>query len=184
MAFTLAQLQEIEASLTVLQKHGFAAAIKAIQDGTAVTALTAAHILVGNSSNEGADVAVSGDLTLATTGAFTYTNKITRTLTPAAHAAAISVTNSGTMSFVIADAAETNTLAIPGYAGQILAFSVTSLAGSGTRAITSAQAINGTGNTVITLNTATDSIVLIGMNVGGASTLRWRVLMNDGCTLS
>jgi len=36
--------------------------------------LTAAHIYVGNGSNIGTDVAVSGDLTLATSGAFTIAN--------------------------------------------------------------------------------------------------------------
>lgn len=36
--------------------------------------LTSAHILVGNSSNVATDVAVSGDLTLANTGAFTIAN--------------------------------------------------------------------------------------------------------------
>lgn len=36
--------------------------------------LTSAHILVGNGSNVATDVAVSGDLTLANTGAFTIAN--------------------------------------------------------------------------------------------------------------
>lgn len=38
---------------------------------TASSALTSAHLLVGNASNIATDVAVSGDLTLANTGAFT-----------------------------------------------------------------------------------------------------------------
>lgn len=37
-------------------------------------ALTSAHLLVGNGSNMATDVAVSGDLTLANTGAFTIAN--------------------------------------------------------------------------------------------------------------
>lgn len=42
--------------------------------GKQSTALTSAHILVGNGSNLATDVAVSGDLTLANTGAFTIAN--------------------------------------------------------------------------------------------------------------
>jgi len=43
--------------------------------GSAVSsALTSAHIFVGNGSNAATDVAVSGDLTLANTGAFTIAN--------------------------------------------------------------------------------------------------------------
>jgi hypothetical protein len=43
--------------------------------GSAVaSALTDSHIFVGNGSNAATDVAVSGDLTLANTGAFTIAN--------------------------------------------------------------------------------------------------------------
>lgn len=41
--------------------------------------LTNAHLLVGNGSNIAADVAVSGDLTLANTGAFTIANNAVTT---------------------------------------------------------------------------------------------------------
>ncbi len=44
-----------------------------------VPGLTSAHLLVGNSSNAAADVAVSGDLTLANTGAFTIVNSAVTT---------------------------------------------------------------------------------------------------------
>lgn len=43
------------------------------------TALTSAHLLVGNASNVSADVAASGDLTLANTGAFTIANNAVTT---------------------------------------------------------------------------------------------------------
>lgn len=48
--------------------------------GAAVSsALTSAHIFVGNVSNAATDVAVSGDLTLANTGAFTIANSAVTT---------------------------------------------------------------------------------------------------------
>lgn len=43
---------------------------------TGVAALTNAHLFVGNASNIATDVAVSGDLTLANTGAFTIANLV------------------------------------------------------------------------------------------------------------
>lgn len=55
-----------------------------------LAALTSAHILVGNGSNVATDVAMSGDATLANTGALTIANgaisksKLTATLQPAA----------------------------------------------------------------------------------------------------
>ena len=47
-----------------------------VSDGEAAAggSLTSAHLLVGNGSGKSADVAVSGDLTLANTGAFTIAN--------------------------------------------------------------------------------------------------------------
>lgn len=46
----------------------------AVGGGGLSTTLTSAHIYVGNGSNVGTDVAVSGDVTLANTGAFTIAN--------------------------------------------------------------------------------------------------------------
>ena len=48
-----------------------ATAVNTLSASTAGGTLTSAHLLVGNGSNVATDVAVSGDLTLANTGAFT-----------------------------------------------------------------------------------------------------------------
>ena len=95
-------------------------------------------------------------------------------------AGAIPVDESGTCAITTAGA-ETRTLAIPTFAGQELAISM-DVDGPGDCVITSAQAINQAGNTIITLNDAGDFVLLVGVTVGGA--LRWRVAANDGATLS
>lgn len=95
---------------------------------------------------------------------------------------AIPVTKGGTVNLTIGSSgAETNTLAIPGFAGQELAI-IASTVGTGTRAITAASAINQTGNTVMTFAQANDLIVLKAVKVGAA--LAWRVALNDGVALS
>ena len=48
--------------------------------------------------------------------------------------------------------------------------------------VTASQAINQTGNTIMTFGAAADMIILEGMQLGGA--LRWRVVSNDGVALS
>lgn len=53
---------------------GVTSSIQTQLNAKASTTLTSAHILVGNGSNVATDVAVSGDLTLANTGAFTIAN--------------------------------------------------------------------------------------------------------------
>lgn len=95
---------------------------------------------------------------------------------------AIPVTTSGNLALTMSVPGETNTLAIPTAIGQTLHITVASFVAASTRIITSAQAFNGTGNTVITLDAATDSILLAAASVGGA--LRWRVVYNDGCALT
>lgn len=96
--------------------------------------------------------------------------------------AAIGVTRSATVDFTIGSAgAETNTLAIPSFEGQRLLLNANTV-GTGTRAVTSAQAINQTGNTVMTFAQARDAIGLAAIKVGGA--LRWTVVFNDGVVLS
>lgn len=100
----------------------------------------------------------------------------------AAASAAIPVTGNGNLALTIADAAETNTLAVPTFAGQILAISADTVAGSGSRAVTVASAINATGNNTITLDAAGEFIVLYGIKLG--ATFAWRVLATDGATLS
>lgn len=76
---------------------------------------------------------------------------------------------------------ETNTCAIPSFIGQILILSVNTV-GAGTRAVTFASAINKTGNTIATFAAAGDILILMGVRVAGV--LCWRVVQNDGPTLS
>lgn len=92
---------------------------------------------------------------------------------------AIPVTRSGHVAITTAGA-ETRTLAIPGVAG--ITLSITLAVDGGDCVITSAQAFNQTGNNTITLGDAGDTIVLTAVTVAGA--LRWRVVVNDGCTLT
>ena len=95
-------------------------------------------------------------------------------------AGAIPVTRSGNVAITTA-AAETRTLAIPAIQGITLAISCDVYA-VGDAVITVASAFNQTGNTVITLNTAGDTVVLTAVQVAGA--LVWRLVVNDGAALS
>lgn len=95
---------------------------------------------------------------------------------------AIPVTRSATVNLTIGSAgAETNTLAIPTFAGQRLILSADTV-GTGTRAITCAENINQAANKVMTFAAVRDAIVLEAITVGGA--LRWQVAANDGVALS
>ena len=100
----------------------------------------------------------------------------------AAHAAAIPVTGNGNLALTIADAAETNTLAVPTFAGQIITISCDTRAGSGARVVTVASAINATGNNTITFDAAGEFISLYGIKLG--ATFAWRVLASDGAGLT
>lgn len=100
-------------------------------------------------------------------------------LTDPGNAGAIPVTKSGSVPIVSAGA-ETRTLAIPTAIGQTL--TIYFKTDGGDCVVTVASAINATGNNTITLNDANDSITLIGVHNGTA--LCWRVLVNDGTTLS
>lgn len=95
--------------------------------------------------------------------------------------AAIPVTNSANISLTMGAGAETNTLAVPSFRGQELVITV-AVDGGGTRAITSAQALNTAGNTVMTFGEATDAIKLEAVQIG--ANLRWRIAWNDGVALS
>ena len=95
-------------------------------------------------------------------------------------AGAIPVTRSGSVAITTA-AAETRTLAIPAVAGITLVINCDVYA-VGDAVITVAAAINQTGNNTITINTAGDTVVLTAVQVAGA--LVWRVVVNDGATLS
>jgi len=94
-------------------------------------------------------------------------------------AGAIPVTKSGSVA-ITTTGAETRTIAIPGLAGITISISLD--VDGGNCVITAAAAINQTGNNTITMDDAGDTIVLNAVQVAGA--LVWRVLVNDGCTLS
>lgn len=95
------------------------------------------------------------------------------------NAKALPVTDSGVVPLKSAGA-ETRTLAIPTFVGQKLALICDTYVGN--IVVTSSQAINQAGNTIMTFGVATDMIELTAMTVGGA--LRWRVTANDGVALS
>ena len=97
-------------------------------------------------------------------------------------ATAIPVTQSANLTLTIGSAgAETNTLANPIFAGQIIAISAGTV-GTGTRVVTSANSFNVAGNTIATFDAVGDSIIFIG-TLGGV-TLRGRVLTHNSVALS
>jgi len=95
------------------------------------------------------------------------------------NAGAIPVTRSGVCA-ITTTGAQTRTLAVPLFAGQRLTLYMTVDAGD--CVITSAQGINAAGNTSITMNDAGDHLELVAIDIGGA--MRWRVVVNNGCTLA
>lgn len=103
----------------------------------------------------------------------------TNTITDPGNAGAIPVGVSGVCPMTSAGA-ETRTLAIPTFVGQRIALIDDTHAGN--IVVTSAQAINQAGNTVMTFGAVADMIELTAMTIGGA--LRWRVTANDGVALS
>jgi len=92
---------------------------------------------------------------------------------------AIPVTKSAAVPLTTGEA-ETRTIAIPALAGTTLSVSLDVDGGDCT--ITVAAAINQAGNNTIVMGDAGDTIVLVAVQV--ASALVWRVMVNDGCTLS
>ena len=160
---------------------------------TDLDANNSGYILVGDGTDLNS-VAVSGDITLATTGATAIgagkvtTAMLAATATPnakaivAAHEADIPVTGNGDLALTIANAAETNALAVPTFAGQAICISADTVAGSGSRTVTVASAVNEAGNNTILFDAAGEFIKLRGIKLG--ATFAWRVLAIDGATLS
>lgn len=109
----------------------------------------------------------------------TIHNFLTGVIADPGNAGAIPVTGSGSCQLVTAGA-ETRTLANPTTVGQTLALSMKT--DGGDCVVTAAAGVNQTGNTVLTFNDAGDVIVLVGIESGANK--RWRVLSNDGVTLS
>lgn len=149
---------------------------------TAAGSVSAASVAstAGVSGTTGAFTgAVSG-----TTGTFTSGLAGATSVMPAVadpgDAAAIPVTGNASIAITTA-AAETNTLAIPTFAGQLLSL-ICDVHAVGDRVVTVAAAVNQTGNNTLTFGAAADHIVLVGAQVAGA--LVWRVLANDGVALT
>jgi len=105
--------------------------------------------------------------------------KVPAVITDPGNAGAIPVIRSGSAAITTAGA-ETRTLAIPAAAGITLVISLD--VDGGDCVITAAAAVNQAGNNTITMNDAGDTIVLTAVQVGGS--LVWRVVSNDGCSLS
>lgn len=124
-----------------------------------------------------ADVtAVEGDMATAQTDILDLEHT---DITDPGASGAIPVNANGCCQIVTAGA-ETRTLAIPSRLGLLL--NITFRTDGGDCVIATASAINQTGNNRITLNDAGDSIMLRSVKIANA--LAWRVVVNDGCTLS
>lgn len=95
---------------------------------------------------------------------------------------AIPVTGNGDVALTLAGEGETNSLAVPTFAGQILTISADTVGESATRIVTVASAINAAENDTITFDAAGGFISLYGIKLG--ETFAWRVLASDGVTLS
>jgi len=93
---------------------------------------------------------------------------------------AIPVTSSGVCAITTTGVDDTRTLAIPGFAGQVI--DITLDVDAGDAVITVAAAANQTGNNTLTGADAGDHIQLVGVTVAGA--LVWRIVCNDGWALS
>lgn len=146
-------------------------------------AYTAGKIIVadGNSYEE---VAVSGDATLASTGAITLAadeKNLTLELADPGDAGAIPVTSTGHVDLVTGAQGQTRTLAAPTYVGQQLLLSLKT-DGGGDCVITCATTVNQTGNNTITMGDAGDAVLLVA-KANGANK-RWSVVSNDGAALS
>lgn len=81
---------------------------------------------------------------------------------------------------LVSAGAETRTLAAPTRVGMLLTLSCGTYVGD--IVVTSAVAVNQTGNTILTFGAARDTITLVAVKSG--STLYWSVSGNDGVALS
>jgi len=146
------------------------------------TLYTAGLILVADGTSKYADVAVSGDATLAATGALTLAadeKNLTFLLADVASGQALPVTSTGHVE-IVSTGADTRTLAAPTYIGQMLLLSHKTDGGS--CVITCATTINDSANNTITMTDVGEAILLVA-KANGANK-RWMVVSNDGCTLS
>jgi predicted RecA/RadA family phage recombinase len=147
----------------------------------AATTTSAGNTFMGFAVGAAAETAETVRLDLVGVASVTNTihNALTAVLTDPGNAGAIPVDDSGHCDIVTA-AAQTRTLAAPSDIGQLLLLSMKT--DGGDCGITCATGINQTGNNTITMNDAGDSILLVG--IANGANKRWRVVYNDGCTLS
>lgn len=159
--------------------------------GTGAVSINGAVTLAANKGIACVAGTTAIDLSLGTgtfkppAGTFTFQGKqaataSANTIADPGTGVAIPVTTSGYVPIVTAGA-ETNTLAVPTFAGQVLDLMMDARVG-GDRVVTSAQRINQASNTIMTFGAAGDYIRLIGVTIAGA--LRWQVAANDGVALS
>lgn len=143
-------------------------------DGLALATQTATSIPVRAEFIEAVDTTVwlvNLALDDVLDGTDTLTSATTATALPANRTATVAITTGG---------AATRTLANPAAAG--LTLSIGMSVDGGDCVITAAAAINQTGNNTITMNDAGDFIQLHSVLIAGSP--RWRVVANDGCTLT
>lgn len=146
---------------------------------TAAGALTvdaAAALNLGTGDSTSQSIGKSG--TIATFNGKTASGASAALIADPGASGAIPVTANGVCALTTAGA-ETRTLAIPTFVGQLLTLTLDT--DGGDCVVTVASAFNQAGNTTITLNDAGDTINLIGSTIAGAR--RWRIVNNDGCTL-
>ena len=105
----------------------------------------------------------------------------TKAIADPGNAGAIPVTQSGTCLLTSGASAETRTLAVPTSLGMTLDL-VHTVDGGGAITITVAAAINQTGNNTIAVQDAGDFLRLVSVRVG--ANYRWKLIVNDGATLT
>ena len=130
--------------------------------------------------NDAASVSAIQYLSRDTGSTWAQAQGVANVITDPGDAGAIPVTSSGTCALSTPGGAQTRTVAIPTFAGQLLGLSFD--VDGGDCVVTFAQAINQASNTVATAADTGDHLLLQGVTLGGA--LRWRVVANDGWALS
>ncbi len=160
------------------------AAVLSIDSAAAGAALAANKNLSGAAGSGSVDLSALTGTFKPPTGLFTFQGKQAATATSnniadPGNAGAIAVTASGVCN-ITTTGAETRTLAAPTFQGQRLNLSMT--VDGGDAVLTVASAINQTGNNTITFNDAGDHVELVAVLIAAA--LRWRLVVNDGATLS
>lgn len=95
-------------------------------------------------------------------------------------AGAIPVSANGVCSMTSGGSGQTRTIAAPAYVGQEISLAM-NVDGGGDIVVTVASAYDQSAHTTITMNDAGDYVQLKAVLIGGAR--RWRLVVNDGCTL-